>query len=151
MVVAAAVLLAALGAVADAAPGGATTARSAASTTLAALGGGHFSQICALAPPGEVSACQGDLKELAAARPAYTNLSLGVVTVRGTRAVFAFTGRVCATAGKRQCFSNADANVALDHKKSFNQVYSTAAGGSSSSPFIVPLVEHGGRWYVAGF
>ena len=143
--------LAALGAAADATPGGAATARSAATTAMADLRSGHFAQVCAIAVPTEASTCRSDLAELAAVHATYSNLSLGVITVEGTRALFVLTGRVCATGVHPACLSNNDANTATDHAKTFNQVYRAAVGASSSSPFIVPLVDHDGRWYVAGF
>jgi hypothetical protein len=143
--------LAVFGGVSDATLGGTTSARSTASAALADLQSGKFAQVCTLASQTQVSTCRGDLRQLSTDHVTYESLSLGAVTVRGSRALFVFTGRVCARTGHLQCLSNHDVDAATNQGQTFNQAYAAAVGSASSSPFILPLVEHGGRWFVAGF
>jgi len=90
------------------------------------------------------------VKELTADRVKYTDLAVGAVTVDGNRAVFAMTGSVCVGTSGR-CFSNRDANLGKDKGQTFDQMYAIATGTTNGSPFLLPIVLRGGRWYVTGF
>jgi len=128
--------------------GTASDPQTTASAVLSDLGSGSYTQVCSLAPPVEITKCQGDLSQLPAHQISYISLGLGTVTQSGDRALAVLTGTVC-EAG--QCVSNHDGNVATDKGQTFDQAFTSAAGSSSSSPFVLPLVEINGTWYVTGF
>jgi hypothetical protein len=151
LAVAAVAILAVVGVTLSIALGGSssTSPQSVAATAATDLRSGNYAQLCTLAPPAQGQRCRNDMNQISTHDIAYKPVSLGKVTVSGDRALFVLTGSVCEGSG--QCLSNNDASAATDKGKTFNQVYAAAIGPSSSSPFILPMVEQGGSWYVTGF
>jgi len=151
LVGAAIVVLAVVGVTLSVALGGSSsdTPQSVASAMTTDLRSGDYSHLCMLAPSAQGQRCRNDMSLIMAHDIAYKQVSLGKVTVSGDRALFVLTGSVCEGSG--QCLSNNDADAATDKGRTFDQVYANAVGPTSSSPFIVPMVEQDGSWYVTGF
>lgn len=125
-----------------------SSAPAAASAVANDLRSGDFTQVCSLAPDAQRSKCRNDLRSLSAGSVSY-KVAVGNVIVSGNRALLVMTGTVCLGTG--QCLSNHDVNAAMTSGQTFDQAYAVAAGNNSSSPFIVPLVQQDGKWYVTGF
>lgn len=120
-----------------------------ASAMAADLNSGNYQQVCLLAVPNQQAACKANLASALSQGVRFINISLGTVTVNGTQALFVLTGTFCDSTSK--CLSNSDPNAATDSGQTFAQVYASALSTTASNPFIAPLVEENGKWYLTGF
>lgn len=106
---------------------------------------GELSQLCLLVVPNDVSKCQSDMAQAAAAKVTYSALAVGAVTVQGDRALAVWTGTICSNGS---CNSNHDPNAAIGKGLTFDQVYSAVVNGNSQEYPFLALVKQNGKWYV---
>ena len=120
-----------------------------ASAAAADMEAGRYVGLCTLALTDQDAKCVRDLGAIPPGAIVYTNLELGSVVTSGNQALATLTGDACVAHAR--CWSNHESDLVGEQGKSFRGLYASALGSAPSSPFVLPLIEQGGRWYVTGF
>ena len=120
-----------------------------ASIATADMAAGRYVNLCSLALPDQDAKCINDMGAIPSGIIVYSDLTLGSVVASGDQAIATLIGSACVK--QARCWSNHQSDLVGRQGQSFGQLYASAMGSAPSSPFILPLVQQDGRWYITGF